>query len=344
MTDKVEPVAGTPAFWWVKPGWPSACLAPFSALYGWISGRRMRGPAGFRAPVPVLCIGNFTLGGAGKTPTAIALARAAKDAGIRIGFLSRGYGGTQPGPVVVEAGKHSAKEVGDEPLLLAREALTVISRTRVEGARLLAEKGVDLIIMDDGFQSARVHADFALVVVDARRGIGNGRVFPAGPLRAPLETQMNAVSALLLVGEGQAGEAFAKNVSRPVHRARLVPVPNPTVEGQSVLAFAGIADPAKFHRTLAEMGAQIALARNFADHAQLSDAEIEALLADADQAGLKLATTAKDAARLMGRQGVASRLLDRVTVIEVEMAFADVSVPAALLKSALAAGKRRLSA
>ena len=344
MTDKVEPVAGTPAFWWAKPGWPSACLSPLSALYGWISGRRMRGPAGFRVAVPVLCIGNFTLGGAGKTPTAIALARAARNEGIRIGFLSRGYGGTLTGPIVVETGTHTAAQVGDEPLLLAREALTVISRTRVEGARLLAEKGVDLIIMDDGFQSARVHADFALVVVDARRGIGNGRVFPAGPLRAPLETQSNAASALLLVGEGQAGEEFAKSVSLPVHRARLVPVPNPALAGQSVLAFAGIADPAKFHRTLGEMGAQIAMARNFADHAQLPDTEIEALLADADQAGLMLVTTAKDAVRLMGREGVASRLLQRVTVIEVEMAFQDTTVPTALLKAALAAGKRRLSA
>lgn len=344
MTDKVEPVAGTPAFWWAKPGWPSACLSPLSALYGWISGRRMRGPAGFRAAVPVLCIGNFTLGGAGKTPTAIALARAARLAGITIGFLSRGYGGTLSGPVVVETGKHTAAQVGDEPLLLAREALTVISRTRVEGARLLAELGVNLVIMDDGFQSARVHADFALVVVDARRGIGNGRVFPAGPLRAPLDVQINAASALLLVGEGSAGEALAESGMLPVHRARLAPVPNPALAGKSVLAFAGIADPAKFHRTLGELGAQIEMARNFADHAQLSDTEVEALLADADQAGLMLVTTAKDAVRLMGREGAASRLLERATIVEVEMAFANASAPLDLINAALSVGKNRISA
>ena len=189
-----------PRFWWRdRPTLLARLLQPLGDLYGRIVLRRMRQP-GTDAGLPVICVGNFVAGGAGKTPTAIALARMLRDElGRCPAFLSRGYGGRLVGPVAVDPARHCAADVGDEPLLLAREALTVISRKRAKGAMKLVEEGADLIIMDDGFQSARVHADFALVVVDARRGIGNGRVFPAGPLRAPLDVQINAASALLLV-------------------------------------------------------------------------------------------------------------------------------------------------
>lgn len=335
-------VAGTPAFWWRGGSWQSLCLSPLSALYGFFSARPLRALNGFRAAVPVLCVGNFTLGGAGKTPTALRLARAAKEQGLKPGFLSRGYGGSLPGPVAVMPGQHGAAEVGDEPLLLAREALTVVSRHRVDGARMLAEMGVDLILMDDGFQSARVYADYALIVVDARRGVGNGAVFPAGPLRAPLEVQMAAASALLLAGEGEAGEALALRVATPVFRAGLTPAGAAELAGRRVLAFAGIADPAKFHRTLCEIGAQAVVTRDFADHAHLSDQDIERLLTEAQAAGLMLVTTAKDAARLGGRQGRAVELLARATVVDVEMTFADPHAPATIIAAAMAAGRSRL--
>ena len=338
-------MAAPPSFWWTKPGWQALCLAPIAAIYGLVSGYRMRQARGFPAAVPVLCIGNFTLGGAGKTPTALALAKAAKAMGLTPGFLSRGYGGSIGTAVLVDSARHTAADVGDEPLLLAGVALTAISRTRVEGARLLAERGVNLILMDDGFQSARIAIDYALIVADARRGVGNGLVFPAGPLRVPLSVQRPAASALLIVGEGQAGAALAADFAatgKPVFAAALKPAEAPGLRGARVLAFAGIADPGKFQRTLEELGAEVVVRRDFADHAPLADAEIAALLKDADAGDLKLVTTAKDAVRLAGRAGLAAELLNRMRVVEVEMAFADPQAPQAIIAAAIAAGRARL--
>lgn len=334
-----------PSFWWRKPGWQAMCLAPIGFLYGLISAYRMRHARGFAAAVPVLCIGNFTLGGAGKTPTALALANAAKGMGLTPGFLSRGYGGSISAAVLVDPARHTALEVGDEPLLLAQVAQTVISRTRVEGACLLAAQGVDLIFMDDGFQSARIAIDYALIVADARRGVGNGLVFPAGPLRVPLSVQRPKASALLVVGEGQAGTALAADFAatgKPVFFATLRPVEVPDLRGARVLAFAGIADPAKFQRTLEELGAVVVERRDFADHAPLTDTEIATLLRDARAKDLKLVTTAKDAVRLASRPGVAVALLRQTQVVEVEMAFADPHARETIIAAAIAAGKRRL--
>lgn len=338
-------IAGTPSFWWRKPGLAALCLAPLAALYGAVSGGRMRAVRGFPAPVPVLCIGNFTLGGAGKTPTALALAAEAEAMGLKPGFLSRGYGGSLKGAALVDPARHTADEVGDEPLLLARAALTAVSRKRVEGVRLLGEAGVDLILMDDGFQSGRILIDHALIVADARRGAGNGLVFPAGPLRAPLSAQLPKASALLVVGEGEAGAALASLMAaqgRPVFSAALKPVGQVRLKGARVLAFSGIADPEKFQRTLAEIGAQVALRRDFPDHAPLSDAQIVDLLNAAEAGGLTLVTTAKDAARLAGRQGPARHLLEKAQVVEVEMAFREPEAPRAIIRAALEAGRARL--
>ncbi|MCX8996306.1 tetraacyldisaccharide 4'-kinase [Rhizobiaceae bacterium BDR2-2] len=340
-------MAGTPSFWWKPPGWQALALWPLSLLYGFVSGRRMRRAAGFAASVPVLCVGNFTLGGAGKTPTALALAEAARARGLVPGFLSRGYGGSLGGGVLVDPARHTAALVGDEPLLLARSAVTAVSRKRVDGARLLAGQGVDLIIMDDGFQSARIAIDFALIVADARRGVGNGLGFPAGPLRAPLSIQAAAASALLAVGEGEACASLASDFlacGKPVFSAALEPEPAEDLRGARVLAFAGIADPAKFQRTLEGLGAEVAERRDFADHAPLSDVEIGALLRDAASRGLKLVTTAKDAARLAGRDGLAAELLAATRVVKVKMAFADPQAPQKIVAAAMDAGKARLRA
>lgn len=338
-------IAGTPSFWWRKPGLAALGLSPLAALYGVVSGGRMRAARGFPAPVPVLCIGNFTLGGAGKTPTALALAATAKAMGLKPGFLSRGYGGSLKDAALVDPARHTAEEVGDEPLLLARAALTAVSRRRVEGVHLLADAGVDLILMDDGFQSGRILIDYALIVADARRGAGNGLVFPAGPLRAPLSAQLPKASALLVVGEGEAGVALAALMEaqgRPVFSAALKPVRDVGLKGARVLAFSGIADPEKFRRTLAEVGAEVALRRDFPDHAPLSDAQIIDLLKQAEAGGLMLVTTAKDAVRLAGREGPALQLLEKARVVEVEMALSEPEAPRAIIEAALSAGRSRL--
>ncbi len=216
-----------PAFWWRKPGVACALLAPAAACYGLVARNRMtRRPA--RAGVPVVCVGNFTLGGSGKTPAVIAIAKLLRASGERVFCLSRGYGGSVSGPHRVDPHGDAASKIGDEALLLARVAPTIVSRDRAAGAEAARAAGASVIIMDDGLQNRSLEKDLTIAVVDGRRGIGNGRVFPAGPLRAPLEAQWALSDALLVVGaadgaaeliaaakaQGQAGAACADR-SRP---------------------------------------------------------------------------------------------------------------------------------
>src|SRR5215471_2279010 len=186
-----------PAFWWREPGLLAALLAPLGALYGAVAALRLQLP-GRRARVPVVCVGNLTLGGSGKTPTAIAIARMLQAAGDRPVFLTRGYGGRLAGPVLVTP-SHTAAEVGDEPLLLARVAPTIVARDRVTGAAAAEAAGAGIIVMDDGFQNPSLEKDLSVLVVDGRRGIGNDHVFPAGPLRAPLAAQLAGADAVLVI-------------------------------------------------------------------------------------------------------------------------------------------------
>jgi tetraacyldisaccharide 4'-kinase len=330
-------VSEAPPFWWEKADWRAFALMPISTIYGKVAGRRMKRAKRASASVPVICVGNFTVGGAGKTPTAIALARAAKEMGHRPGFLSRGYGGSLDVTTLVDPGHHRADAVGDEALLLAAETMTVISRRRVEGAARLAAEGADLIIMDDGFQSARLHLDFALVVIDTRRGIGNGHLVPGGPVRAPIAEQMHQLSAILKVGDGEAADALVRQAARAgkaIHVAALRPRDMKALAGRNVFAYAGIADPEKFYRTVRSVGGLIGQTRSFPDHHYFAEDEIEALLADAGRDGLELVTTAKDAARLAGHGGAAATLLERSSVIEVDMVFDDPRAPKTIVDTA----------
>lgn len=298
-----------PAFWWRKAGLLSALLAPLGAAYGAVAARRMN-RAGARAGVPVICVGNFTLGGAGKTPTAIALAEMLHAAGRRPFFLSRGYGGSEAGPKLVDVHNDTAAQIGDEPLLLARVAPTVVSRDRVAGAKMACAQGADVIIMDDGLQNGTLAKDFTLAVVDGRRGIGNACVFPAGPLRAPLDVQLARVDALLVIGNGGAQDVVADATTRqlPVFRGRLVPdaVAVGDLRARKVLAFAGIGDPEKFFATAEDVGLTIAGRRAFPDHHCFTAEEAAALIVDAEQDGVALLTTEKDHARMTGDPALAA--------------------------------------
>lgn len=334
-----------PTFWWKKAGWQAFALWPLSYVYGRIAGYRMATKDRYTPSVPVICIGNFTLGGAGKTPTALALAKAANALGLKPGFLSRGYGGSVRGPLVVDPARHGADEVGDEPLLLARQALTVISRNRKDGAMALEREGVDLIIMDDGFQSAKLHIDLALLVVDSRRGIGNGFVFPAGPLRAPLAAQTAQMHTLLKVGTEDKATPLVRHVARagrPVLTAAIHPVDvDPALRGR-VLAYAGIADPEKFYASLRGVGAEIVIAKSFGDHQPLEGAAIADLLETARSNDLTLVTTAKDMARLQGSQQARSaELIHQSHVLTIDMAFDDPAAPERLIQQAMDAGHAR---
>ncbi|MCM2472987.1 tetraacyldisaccharide 4'-kinase [Rhizobium sp. CG5] len=337
-------ISEAPPFWWRKADWRAWLLSPLSFVYGRVAGYRMLKGKRHAVAVPVVCVGNFTVGGAGKTPTALTLARAAKAKGLKPGFLSRGYGGLLDVTTVVDPDHHRAADVGDEPLLLAREALTVISRRRTAGADRLVKEGADIIIMDDGFQSARLVIDYALVVIDTVRGIGNGHIVPGGPVRAPLRRQMACLSAILKVGNGNAADKLVRQAARAgktVFVATLEPRDSADLAGVRVMAFAGIADPAKFYRTLESLGAEIVAHRAFGDHQLLSEDEIAELLDYSAEHGLTLVTTSKDFVRLKGAHGRASDLIARSRVVEVEMAFDDRHAPAAILDRAIEACRTR---
>ena len=291
-----------PAFWHRPSSLLSRSLIPLGALYGAIAARRMT-RQGRDVGIPVLCVGNYHVGGAGKTPATLALVQLLRGMGEVPVVLSRGYGGRLHGPVSVDPQRHSAADVGDEPLMMARAASVVVARDRVEGAALARSRNASVILMDDGFQNPAILKDASLIVIDGDRALGNGRVFPAGPLRAPLPPQLARTDALVIVGPGVAAAEVAGAVAArgaPVLRAHLVPDADSVarLQGSRVLAFAGIGNPARFFATLRASGVDVVVERPFADHHPFSRGEIEALMADAQRGGLTLVTTEKDLARI----------------------------------------------
>ena len=314
-----------PEFWWRKETSGGAlALLPVARIWGGVAAWRMAKPPRYRAPVPVVCVGNPTVGGAGKTPTAIALARMARGRGLKPGLLSSGYGGTAKGAIVVDPSVHKAAEVGDEALLLAAVAPTVVSRDRAEGARRLVAEGVDIVIMDDGFQNPEVAFDLALLAVDAAVGVGNGRTVPSGPMRAPLKPQLRRCDALLVIGDGAAADPLvraAARAGRATIRARLRPTRVKDWRKDPILAFAGIGHPEKFFASLAETHAPVARQLSFPDHYAYSEIDARKLLALADAEKLRLVTTEKDFARLAGAGGLLGKLRERAEPFHVFLEF-----------------------
>ncbi len=289
-----------PAFWWRSPGLISNALSPIGKVYGAVARKRMAN-AGARTGLPVICVGNFTLGGAGKTPTAIMLATLLRAAGERPFCLSRGYGGDSKGPQLVDLETDSAHAVGDEALLLARAAPTIVARNRVTGAAFAKAKGASVVIMDDGLQNASLAKDFTIAVIDGRRGIGNACVFPAGPLRAPLDAQLKRCDALLVIGDAARDVAVPAG-ALPVFHGRLTPEATAVtaLRERKVLAFAGIGNPDKFFATVEQAGIAIAERRTFPDHYRYNAEDAAELVMAADQEALTLLTTEKDHARMTG--------------------------------------------
>lgn len=312
-----------PDFWWRGFSWQALVLFLPSLIYGRIAGQRMlQNPQG-RASVPVICIGNFVVGGTGKTPFSLRLAERLKAEGYKPAFLLRGYGGTEEGPLVVDAFEHDAATVGDEALLLARQAPTVIAADRVAGARLIGELDVDIILMDDGFQNPSLHKDLSIVLVDAETGLGNERCLPAGPLRAPMTAQILKTDVLVVVGEGEAARQAVHLASRrglPICTAVLEADDTELLREVSLLAYAGIGRPRKFFATLQKLGLKVAETRAFADHHGFSEKEAQALLTKAEAEGFQLVTTSKDMVRLKtARHEIFRWLAARSAVLNVTM-------------------------
>lgn len=303
----------------------SRMLAPFGVVWGAITSHRAQRP-GWRAPIPVICCGNATLGGAGKTILALDLARRLRVAGRHVHVLLRGYGGRSRASHRVEP-THDSALVGDEALLLATVAPTWIGVDRAASAELAIAHGADVLLLDDGLQNPTLGKDLSLLAIDGGFGFGNGRVFPAGPLREPVHAAAARCGAAILIGPDRYRAAAALPLSLPLLRARLVPGPDmAALAGRDVLAFAGIGRPEKFFASLRDAGVRIADAVPFADHHPFRPGEVERLLDRADRLRATAVTTAKDAVRLP------PALRTRITVATVALAWEDESAVDALLQ------------
>ncbi|GAU81059.1 tetraacyldisaccharide 4'-kinase [Bosea sp. BIWAKO-01] len=292
-----------PTFWWQhRPSLLARLLQPIGSLYGALTARRMR-QTGTDAGIPVICVGNFIAGGAGKTPTAIALAALATARGETPFVLMRGYGGRLAGPVEVDRRHHDANGVGDEAVLMASAARTVVARDRPAGAAFAKAFGASLIIMDDGLQNPSLTKQLRLAVVDGASGIGNGLCLPAGPLRAPLAEQLAMTDAILVIGPGEAGNrvaAAAQEAGKPVLRGRLALSAGiaDRLRGQAVLAVSGIGRPEKFSATLREAGAEIRAEHAFGDHHAYTAEDVAKIIREAAAQDCLVATTEKDMTKL----------------------------------------------
>jgi tetraacyldisaccharide 4'-kinase len=285
---------------WRQDGVLARMLSPLSLLYT-IAGRlRRRFAVAESVGVPVICVGNLTAGGSGKTPVALMIATHLKARGFNPHFLSRGYGGRHAGPLKVDPGRHDAAAVGDEPLLLAARAPAWVARDRLAGARAAVAGGADAIVMDDGFQNPYLHKNWSVLVVDGGFGFGNGRVHPAGPLREPVADGLGRADAVVVIDTDEGASALATDFGGvPSVRARLVPDEKAiALRGQPVLAFAGIGRPEKFFATVRSLGAELVGQQAFADHYRYRADEIMALIDRAHAHGARAVTTAKDAQRL----------------------------------------------
>ena len=328
-----------PRFWQgPQADWRAQTLRPISWLYGLVAAHHMS-RSGTQMPVPVICIGNLTVGGTGKTPTVLALAQMLLGQGERVFILTRGFGGNRAGgrqaePLQVES-SHTAAAVGDEPLLLARVAPTIVASDRLAGARLAVARGASVILMDDGLQNSALVKDLTLAVVDGPVGFGNGLCLPAGPLRAPIAAQLPKVDAFVRIGQGRTGPDGAILADKAVLGARLVAdaASVRALQGRKLLAFAGIGRPQKFFDSLRACGLDIVATREFADHHIYGDAEILQLQQQAKVIGASLVTTTKDHARL----GVPVF----VQTLEVELEFENRAAMALLLAQALGKARRR---
>jgi tetraacyldisaccharide 4'-kinase len=319
-----------PDFWGPRAG-PggrlAACaLAPLSGAFGLAGCARQCLTRPWQSEVPVICVGNLTAGGAGKTPCVLSIVERLAARSIDAHILIRGYGGRARGPLRVDPERHDAREVGDEALLLAAQAPTWVGAKRCATARAAIAAGAQILVMDDGFQNPSLAKDLSLIVVDGGYGFGNGRVMPAGPLREPVVRGLARAQAVVVMGEDATGIADGLGNRLAMLHARLAPEPGgPVLDGQAVVAFAGIGRPDKFFETLGDGGARVVARHAFADHHPYKKYELTRMVNEAEAAGARMVTTEKDAVRLP------ATWRERIDVVRVRVEWADSDALDALL-------------
>lgn len=279
----------TPKYW-QSNSLLSKLLTPLGKLYGLLTQLRLKIKKSPHVTIPVICIGNITAGGTGKTPVSLSIARLLINSMYHPFFLSRGYGGKLRN-VIVSHKKHSAKDVGDEPLLLAKRAPVVVNADRYKGACLAIQQGADILIMDDGFQNPSLHKDLSFLVFDGGYGIGNGKIIPAGPLRETFADGIKRADALIILGKDK--HHLAERSQLPVFFAHTEPAQT-AISGSKILAFAGIGHPQKFYHTLMSMGFEIAETIDFPDHHFYTPKELDMIIAKARSLNAEIYTTSKD--------------------------------------------------
>lgn len=280
----------TPGFWQHK-SFISTLLLPLGCVYNFMTQRRIKHGHPKKVSRPVICIGNITAGGTGKTPVAISIAKLLQEKNKNPFFVSRGYGGNLSN-ILVDNRKHSALEVGDEPLLLSRQAPVVINPNRHEGALKALKSGAEIIIMDDGFQNPGLYKDLSFLVFDGGFGLGNERIVPSGPLRESLSDGIKRAQAIIIIGKDKHNLENKIN-NLPVFRATIQPL-RPHTTRNEVIAFAGIGRPEKFYNSLRESGFNLLETIDFPDHHQYKESELKNIIAKAQKIGADIFTTSKD--------------------------------------------------
>lgn len=303
----------TPDFWKSK-NLLADILTPLGLIYGLATALRLRFKKSRKVPYPVICIGNLTAGGTGKTPVSVSIAALLQQAGKRPFFVTRGYGGKSRN-IFADAKKYNVRETGDEPLLLARQAPTVINPDRATGAELAIKNGADTIIMDDGFQNPGLYKDLSFLVFDGTTGIGNGKCIPAGPLRETFATGIKRAQAIIILGEDK-HNLSARITDLPVFRGHIKALP-PKIAPQNVIAFAGIGRPQKFYDSLQELGFSIIKTFDFGDHHFYTEDELQNLLHEAHYFNAELFTTAKDFVK------IPNKLQKHFNVLEITVEWED---------------------
>lgn len=276
---------------WQKKTMLSRALKPLSWVYEYIGLWLEKQTRTQKVSVPVICVGNLVMGGAGKTPTVLALVNILKKMNHTPHILCRGYGAVIKDSIQVDLKKHGYLQVGDEALLLAKKAPTWAGQNRVLSAKLAVSHGASVIIMDDGLQNNSLHKDLNLLVVDTLQGFGNGFVFPAGPLRESLSRRAKKIDLIIAIGNKE----LPKNIPEAA-RAHMAAAGR--VKARPVIAFAGLGYPEKFNRTLQDYGFEVKRFIPFPDHHPYTIPEIERLLKMAKRRKISLITTAKDFLRI----------------------------------------------